>query len=100
MIPVPIACWRTIRAVSVCPWSSDGPYPVTTICTTAGETFETTASRELFKSRSKFGDAGAFESTADALAAVRTGVDCANAEVAATTQAISPCFIDCNRIIE
>jgi hypothetical protein len=70
------------------------------IWTTAGETFETTASRELFKSRSKFGDAGAFEGTACASVAVRTCVDCANAGVAATTQAISPYFIDCKRIIE
>src|SRR5579864_7189229 len=98
MIPVPIACCRTIRAASLCPWSSGGPYPVTTICTTAGETFEITASRELFKSLSKFGDAGAFETTAEALLAVRIG-DCANAELTATTQAISPHFIHCKRVI-
>src|SRR5579864_9016291 len=100
MIPVPIACWRTIRAVSVCPWSSDGPYPVTTIWTTAGETFETTASRELFKSRSKVVDAGAFEGTSGASLALRTHVDCPNAEAAARTQAISPHFIGCKRVIE
>src|SRR5579864_1047691 len=98
MIPVPMACCRTIRAASVCPCASDGPYPVTTICTTAGETFAITASRELFKSRSKFGDAAAFETTAEASVAVRA--DCANAELTATTQAISPQFIHCKHVIE
>jgi len=41
---------------------------VTTIWTTAGETFETTVSRELSKARSKFDDAGAFDFTAASLA--------------------------------
>src|SRR6266851_2542798 len=97
MIPVPMACWRTIRAVA-CPRSSEGPYPLTTIWTTAGDTFEMTVSRELSKARSKFDDAGAFEMRAGASAVMRTAVDCACAEVAASRQAI-PYFIFGNFII-
>src|ERR1700692_582546 len=97
MIPVPIACWRTIFAV-VCPCSSAGPYPLTTIWTTAGETFEMTASSELLKARSKFDDAGAFEITADASGAVRMAVDCACAHAATSRQAI-PYFIHCDFVI-
>src|SRR6266446_10096912 len=98
MIPVPMACWRTIRAVA-CPRSSEGPYPLTIIWTTAGETFEMTASRELSKARSKFDDAGACETRVDASGAVRTAVDCASAEVAAKKQATMPYFIHRNLVI-
>src|ERR1700676_2096566 len=98
MIPVPIACWRTIFAV-VRPCSSAGPYPLTTIWTTAGETFEMTASRELLKARSKFDDAGGFEMTADASGAVRTAVDCALAHVPTTSTQAIPYFIHCNFVI-
>src|ERR1700686_323518 len=97
--PVPRACCRTIRAVSVCPLLSDGPYPVTTIWTTAGETFETTVSRELFKALSKFEDACIFETKADAAGSVRAAGDCASAKVAARKQAITPYSVHCNFFI-
>src|SRR5437899_812051 len=95
--PVPRACCRTIRAVSVCPCSSDGPYPVTTIWTTDRETFETTVSRELSKALSKF-DGCAFE-TGGAAESVRAAADCASTEVATKKQAMTPYFVHCNVVI-
>src|ERR1700686_316442 len=97
--PVPRACCLTIRAVSVCPWLSDGPYPVTTIWTTAGETFETTVSRELSKALSKFEDGCTFETKADATGSVRVAGDCASPKVAAKKQVITPYFVHCNFFI-
>src|SRR5260370_22556479 len=99
MTPVPRARCRTIRAVSVCPWLSDGPYPVTTIWTTAGETFETTVSRELSKALSKFDDDSAFEMRAGASGSVWADADCAIAEVAAKKQAMMPYFARCTLVI-
>jgi hypothetical protein len=60
MILVPMPCWRTIRAVSECPWSSDGPYPLTMIWSAAGETFENMPSKDVSKARNKSDDAGTF----------------------------------------
>ena len=70
---------------------------MTTIWTTAGETFATTCSRELSKSRSRLADLGAFNLTASASANGRSAV-CAYADVARSKQAI-PHFIRCNVVI-
>jgi hypothetical protein len=56
------------------------------IWTTAGETFATTASSELFNSRRKFDDLGG--SGLSAAAGRRTSVDCACANVAISKKAI------------
>ena len=81
------------------PGSSDGPYPVTTICTTAGVTFDTTVSKELCKARSKFDDAAALETRAGDPESVRASVDCASAEVAARKKTTMLYFIHCNLVI-
>jgi hypothetical protein len=69
------------------------------ICTTAGETFETTVSRELSKALSKFGDAGVFEVPAGTSKSLRAAGDCASAKVAAKKQAMTPYFVHCNFFI-
>ena len=48
--PEPTACWRTMNAVWDRSWSlsRSGPYPVTRICTTAGETFAASVSSAPF----------------------------------------------------
>jgi hypothetical protein len=72
---------------------------VTTIWTTAGETFEITVSRELSKVLSKFGDAGAFEVTAATSKSERPAADCASAQVAAKKQVMMPYFVHCNLVM-
>src|ERR1700745_4053207 len=99
VIPVQIASSRKIRVAVVCLSSSDGPYPLTTIWTTAGETFEMTVSSELSKAPSKFDDAPAFETNTGAFLAVLPAVDCASATVAVRKHATTPYFIHCNLVI-
>src|ERR1700758_2375772 len=102
MTPVPMACCRTMCAVSVCPWSSEGPYPLTTIWTTALETFETTVSREVLKVPNTFEDDCSLETSAAwrvGPESVRADTDCPSAEAATKKQATTPYFIHCNPVI-
>src|SRR5258708_16166664 len=66
-----------------------GPYPVTIIWTTAGETFATTLSRELSKSRSRFDFDDECASSLTPVSAVepRGAVDCACAYIVTRTHA-------------
>jgi hypothetical protein len=83
----------------VCPCCSDGPYPLTTIWTTAGETFETTVSRESFKALSKLDDECSLETITGTSAFARATADCASAHVVAKKQLRIPYLIDCSVVI-
>ncbi len=71
---------------------------MTVIWTTAGETFATTFSRELSKSRSKVDDWNASILTAAASADRRVSVDCARVDAHVTKQTMTS-FTHCNLVM-